>query len=363
VRILAADEEKVAFWRRHTLVGVALCVVLPAIVALDTWLTPDPVNAPARYALSVGVAAPSLLLLLVPVDRVVRHRYGRLFFDVWEAAGLALVLGIALLDGGGTSPYLHFLYVLLAHAALAYPPAGMVVAGGVAVAGYLGVAWLGAADVPAHALLTGILTLGMTTAICAFASHNHVLAYRRTATRARRVARLAELDGLTGCLHNRAFHERLAQVAGTASPQGPASLVVLDVDHFKAVNDQHGHPAGDAVLEGVGAVLRAATRTGDVAGRLGGDEFALLLPHTGADEAYAVAQRVRADITRVTVSTPITVSVGVATWDRSGDGSGLLAAADRAVYDAKRGGRDRVSALAPEAARDAVPDAVPSSRH
>ena len=344
------DEEKVAFWRRHTLVGVALCVLLPAIVVLDTWLSPDAANAAARYAWSMGVALSSLLVLLVPIDRVVRHPCGRLFFDLWEAAGLGVVLVVAVLDGGVTSPYLHFLYVLLAHAALAYPPAGMVVAGGVAVAGYFLVAWAGAADVPAHALVSGTLTLVMTTAICAFASHNHVLAYRRTATYARRVAALAELDGLTGCLNNRAFHERLAELAPTASADRPVSLVVLDVDRFKDINDRHGHPAGDAVLEGIGAVLRATSRTGDAAGRLGGDEFALLLPHTPAEEAYAVAQRVRGEISRGAVEHAATVSVGVATCRAGGDGSGLLAAADRALYAAKRAGRDRTAALEPETA-------------
>jgi hypothetical protein len=184
---LAQDDGKVAFWRRHTRVGVLLCIVLPAVGVLDTWLTPGASNPGARYAICVTVAALAPALLLVDVDRVVRHRFGRLFFDVWELAGLVLVLAMALLDGGGTSMYLHFLYVLLAHAALSYPPVGMTVAGLVAVTGYLGVHWLGVADRPLHEVVTGTLTLLLTTGICAFASHNHVLAYRRTESRARRV--------------------------------------------------------------------------------------------------------------------------------------------------------------------------------
>jgi diguanylate cyclase (GGDEF)-like protein len=126
------------------------------------------------------------------------------------------------------------------------------------------------------------------------------------------------------------------------------SLVVLDVDHFKSVNDEHGHPAGDAVLAGVGAVLRGASRDGDAAGRLGGDEFALLLPGTTAAEAVSVAERVRAEVGRVAVEHGVTASVGVATTVRPADGAELLDAADRAVYTAKRGGRDRVAELAPD---------------
>jgi diguanylate cyclase (GGDEF)-like protein len=257
---------------------------------------------------------------------------------------------MAVLDGGGTSSYLLLLYVLLAHAALAYPPVSMVVAGLVALAGYLGVSLFGAADVPASSLINGALTLLLTTGTCALASHNHVLAYRRTASQARRVAAMAELDGLTGCLNNRAFHERLSAAALAATAARPVSLVILDIDHFKDVNDQHGHPAGDAVLEGVGRVLRNASRTGDAAGRLGGDEFALLLPGTTAAEAFVVAERVRAEVRRIEAEHAITVSVGVATSDLRTDGSTVLAAADRAVYAAKRAGRDRVAEREPEAA-------------
>ena len=348
MRILADDEGTVAFWRRHTVVGVILTVVLPAIAALDTWLAPGAPNAAARYVLCAVTAGLAPLLLLVPVHRVVRHPYGRLFFDLWELAGLVLVLVMAVLDGGGTSSVLLFLYVLLAHAALAYPPGGMVVVGLLAVTGYLGVCLLGQADVPVHTVATGTLTLLMTTATCALASHNHVLAYRRTASQARRVAELAERDGLTGCLNNRAFHERLAAAARAASEEHPVSLVILDIDHFKGINDQHGHPAGDAVLAHVGAVLRAQSRAGDAAGRLGGDEFALLLPDTPSATAVLVAERVRAGVGRVATAHAVTASVGVATCVLRTDGAALLATADRAVYAAKRAGRDRVAGLEPD---------------
>jgi len=342
VRILAQDEEKAAFWRRHTYVGVVLCVLLPAIVVLDTLLTGDRQHLGAKLVVCLGFALLSPLLLLVPVDRVVRHPLGRLFFDAWEAAGLLGVLAAVALDGGARSPYTSFLYVLLAHAALAYPPAGMVLAGCLAVAGYLAVGVL-VGDVTAHHLVTGSLTLLMSTATCAFASYNHVLAYRRTATRARRAARLAEVDGLTGCLHNRAFHQRLASAAAVTDEASPLSVIVVDVDDFKSVNDTHGHPAGDAVLGGVGAILRQVSRAGDAAGRLGGDEFALMVPGTSSADAKEVGERVRREVARLAGAVEVTVSVGVATCTRRSDGTALLVAADRALYQAKRAGRDQVA--------------------
>jgi diguanylate cyclase (GGDEF)-like protein len=343
MQALAHDPEAVAFWRRHTVVGVLLCVLLPVVAALHTWATPGAPNAAARYGVCAAVAVLSPLLLRVPVERVVRHRYGRLFFDAWELSGLAGVLTMAVLDGGGASDYLLFLYVLLAHAALAYPPVGMVIAGLVALAGYLGVSTIGAADVPIADLVFGACTLLLTTGICALASHNHVLVHRRTASQARRVAALAELDGLTGCLNNRAFHDRLAATAAEASESHPVSLVILDVDHFKHVNDQHGHPAGDEVLQELGALLRGVCRARDAPGRLGGDEFALLLPDTAAPAARAAAERVRAEIARGQGEHGVTLSVGVATSVHPTDGVGLMAAADRAVYAAKRDGRNRVA--------------------
>ncbi|WNB86871.1 GGDEF domain-containing protein [Cellulomonas sp. ATA003] len=339
---LAQDEEQVLFWRRHAVLGVLLCTVLPAVAVLDTWMSDAPAHEALRYGICLTVMVLSPLLLLVPVGRVVRHPAGRLFFDAWETAGLTLVLTMAVLDGGAYSPYLQMLYILLAHAALAYPPGGMVVAGALAVTGFLGVSLTGGAP-DARYLVTGALLLTVTTGTCAFASHNHVRAYRRTASRARRVERLAELDGLTGCVNNRTFHERLADAAEVAGPAHPLSLLVIDIDQFKSVNDGLGHPAGDAVLQRVGAILRGVSRAIDTAGRLGGDEFALLLPATTTDDAVRVAERVREQVRAVTGDGAVTVSVGVATCatDRT-DPAALMAAADRAVYRAKATGRDRV---------------------
>ncbi len=129
MRALAQDEERGAFWRRHTVSGVVLCIVLPAIVVVRTLVSAPSPHGPLVLLLSAAVALPSPLLLLVPVERLVRNPRGRLFFDAWEAVGIALVIAFCLLDGGVGSPYVLFLFVLLAHAALAYPPVGVALAG------------------------------------------------------------------------------------------------------------------------------------------------------------------------------------------------------------------------------------------
>jgi diguanylate cyclase (GGDEF)-like protein len=307
-------------------------------------------------ALAAAVALPSPLLLLVPVDRLVRHPRGRLFFDLWEAAGIGLVIAFCLLDGGVTSPYVFFLFVLLAHAALAYPPVGVAIAGSIIVLGYISMGVLGG-GLPAQDLLLGVCILVVATGVCAFASANHVRVYEQTAVYARELATLAERDGLTGTLNHRAFHERLHLETRRAAPDHPVSLLIVDVDRFKTVNDTYGHPAGDGVLQLIGGVLTGLTRPGDLAGRLGGDEFALLLPGTGAEAAAAVGERLCAEVRAAAAAWGATVSVGSATATFP-DVTGLHAAADAAAYRAKSSGRDRVVSDSQHPVDDLVPTAV-----
>ena len=120
---------------------------------------------------------------------------------------------------------------------------------------------------------------------------------------------------------------------------------MLDVDHFKQVNDSYGHQTGDAVLREVAEALVANTKNFDVAARYGGDEFVVLLPGCSREDAMRVAQRrARSEIARQVGEAPVTVSAGVATMpDNASDAERLMAAADGALYEAKRTGRDRVA--------------------
>jgi diguanylate cyclase (GGDEF)-like protein len=159
----------------------------------------------------------------------------------------------------------------------------------------------------------------------------------------------AATDALTGLPNKRAlddgFKRLLAQAGRTATP---LSLVFLDLDHFKKINDTFGHERGDEALAAVGIFLRSEIRTSDMASRMGGEEFAVLLPDTGRAGGLQLAEKLRRGLHTVKVNglqRPLTASFGVATFpDDAVDGDVLMRIADRALYAAKQGGRDRVEA-------------------
>ena len=171
------------------------------------------------------------------------------------------------------------------------------------------------------------------------------------AWRGRRVSRtmqaLAMTDELTGLPNRRAV---LARLGSTLAEGSACAVLIVDIDHFKAINDRHGHPIGDEVLRAVAGTLAAELRGTMSAGRLGGEEFLVLMPRTEIDPAMHLAERLRVAMARIdparwSVATPITVSVGVA-LARPGPGgiADVLRRADEALYAAKAAGRDRVRA-------------------
>jgi diguanylate cyclase (GGDEF)-like protein len=157
----------------------------------------------------------------------------------------------------------------------------------------------------------------------------------------------AATDALTGLPNRRGIQDALShQIAHAAQALDPFSLILFDLDRFKAINDGHGHEKGDLVLAAVAETARATLRDGDFVGRSGGEEFIVLLPGTDAAGAMVTAEKLRRAIAGITVpgvDRPITASLGVATFpDESADGAGLMRLADRALYAAKRDGRNRV---------------------
>ena len=175
--------------------------------------------------------------------------------------------------------------------------------------------------------------------------------------------RLARTDGLTGLATRRSFDAALsAEVERSIRCGQPVSLALLDIDHFKRINDEHGHPVGDRVLQAVAGVLRQ--EVGDVGhvARYGGEEFAVLLPGHDVVAAADLADRVRRAI-RTAVSRPqTTVSVGVAGVPADAAGTReLVYAADQALYAAKRGGRDRVVSAGADAGAPVLPSPSPAA--
>ncbi len=164
------------------------------------------------------------------------------------------------------------------------------------------------------------------------------------------LARLAETDPLTGLANRRAFTKRLKGEVERARRHGHLlTLVILDLDDFKVVNDTHGHGVGDRVLAAVGGHLESTSRAGELVARIGGEEFAWILPQVDAAGAMAPVERARARIASIRVDgvRGITCSAGVCDLTAARDVNELQRRADRALYAAKRAGRDRVEAAAP----------------
>jgi diguanylate cyclase (GGDEF)-like protein len=167
------------------------------------------------------------------------------------------------------------------------------------------------------------------------------------------LAAAARTDAKTGLLNATAWQrEADAEVARAQRANSPLALLLVDVDHFKRVNDSHGHLIGDEVLRALAAELRQQVRESDVVGRFGGEEFTVLLPGTDDAGAYRIAERLRASAANLSVAAAdarirVTVSIGVAVLGQHGhDLFELLAAADAALYRAKDAGRDRVRVYA-----------------
>ncbi|RKT68247.1 diguanylate cyclase (GGDEF)-like protein [Saccharothrix variisporea] len=164
----------------------------------------------------------------------------------------------------------------------------------------------------------------------------------------------ARTDAKTGLLNAEAWHLQASLELDRTRRQPPGATVglfMIDVDHFKDINDTHGHQIGDAVLRRIAVALSGAVRRGDAVGRFGGEEFAVLLPGVEPGEAEAIAERIRRQVHQVVADDAeggrvdgLTVSIGIAVWPSVAEDTveGLLAAADAALYEAKRQGRDQV---------------------
>jgi diguanylate cyclase (GGDEF)-like protein len=169
----------------------------------------------------------------------------------------------------------------------------------------------------------------------------------------------ASTDRLTGLPNQRAVQDTLKRMVAQASRTiTPLTAVLLDLDHFKQINDVYGHDSGDEVLAAVGVAMRLAMRESDFVGRYGGEEFLMLLPSTDTDGAIQVTEAVRAAIGAIrvpTVDRQVTASAGIATLPRdAGDSVTLFRAADRALYAAKNAGRNRIHTATDQLRSDAL---------
>jgi diguanylate cyclase (GGDEF)-like protein/putative nucleotidyltransferase with HDIG domain len=279
--------------------------------------------------LFAGAAAGAGLVRLLPTDRIIRSRWREPFFLAWSLLNLALIAGVVIADRGPQSPLALLFFVPIVFAAMSYPLPSVVALGALTVLGYVGLATAQGAAGQSYVFFFAV-SLSCTAVMGAWQARNHD-------EQREELARLSRVDALTGCLNRRGFAERAqAELAHAIRTGRPVSLLVLDLDRFKQVNDTQGHSAGDEVLCWVSETLRASLRPLDSVGRLGGDEFAVLLSGTGEAEARDVAARL---VTRLAERAP--VSLGLAHFPLDGaDLDQLVRRADRRLYDSRDGRED-----------------------
>jgi diguanylate cyclase (GGDEF)-like protein len=260
-------------------------------------------------------------------------------FGAWTAS-LLMIAGSAALTGGPLSPAFHWVAIPIVTLSARFSPRGVVLGVAIAVALLLAVGFGvdAAAIVAEPPLLMGPLTLVVAVAMLSLALMRSDVEHRSESV----------IDPLTGMLNRKALEHRVAELAEQAAVTGaPIGVIAGDLDHFKDVNDEHGHAAGDAVLKDVAYNLRKQLRAYDLSYRLGGEEFLILMPGADLDETAQLAESLRLAVKGESVGDGlhVTMSFGIAASEpgRGFDYDDLFAVADGALYEAKHAGRDRVA--------------------
>jgi diguanylate cyclase (GGDEF)-like protein len=330
------DQSAVAMRVATIAAGIWLSYVVcgaSAVYVALTWQRPHRVVIAAMFGAGILSAA---VISRLPRERIVRSRLRETFFLGWSVADLSLMIMATFVDGGTASPIALFLFIPVVFSALSYPLGSVLAVGGLSVAGFLAVAVaVGGAGWGYEALFTVMLLC--TGALSAWQARNH--ARQRTA-----LMEVSRSDPLTGCLNRRGFEDRArAALAAAARDRGEGAVLVLDLDHFKEVNDLHGHAAGDELLRWVVGTVGRSVRPGDAIGRIGGDEFAVLLVEIGAADALARTSRLLQAL-----SERAPCSAGLASFPSEGtELEQLMRNADVRLYASRRG----------RAARESVPTA------
>jgi len=329
------DTDELRFRTSTVNTGVAITAVTGAafvVYALATW---ERAGRAAVMAVALAALGAAVVVRALPLDRLLSPRTREPFFLLWSAASVALVaVGVAV-DGGASSPTALALVLPLSFAALSYPLRSTLAVGAMVVAGYVGAAVAAGGAAPIDVVL-GALLLAVATWMCAWQTRNHARIRAELALASR-------TDPLTGALNRGGFDARFAAALAHAERHDEQlALVVIDLDHFKAVNDRGGHQAGDEILRWTVRALLDRLRGEDALGRLGGDEFAVLLPGAGPEEAEAAAARLR-----IALAERSPCTTGVASFPAAGrTAAELHRTADTALYEAKRRRRPVVAAPA-----------------
>jgi len=338
---------------RRDVALVAGLVLAYNVVFFVVNLRRGPAGGPMALSDHVLVGAAAVVLILL-VRRTTTYRTTARVL----VAGFGVYAVVALALGGDRTPTgwlllsLHTAAILCLHARLPFP----VTATLVPVWSVVSLLAATTADVTGRDLATATALVGTVVLVGLAAAYRVAAQARLLFAQTEALERLTTLDPVTGLPNRRGWEEALQREWERCAREGtPLGLVVVDVDHFKQVNDTFGHAAGDRALVAVAGLLSAALRRpGDLAARLGGDEFGLLLPGTDADGAASIATRLLTDARAARAAAPadtaeagLTVSVGVhaarPTSPGPGESAEAFSAADAALYRAKAGGRDQVA--------------------
>jgi len=302
-----------------------------------TW---DRGSRPALFAITIAVLAGALVIyLMLPIASIVAGRWREVFFMAWSAASVLAILALVAIDPARPTPLALALFMPLLFAGMSYPKWVATAIAFLVPIGYLAVILAIGEEDPTHSGFF-VFSLSGAAGMCLWQTSNRERQRAELERHRDELARISRVDPLTEALNRRGFEERLsAELAHAGRTAGALTLVVIDLDHFKQVNDSQGHAAGDRMLCHVVSNLKNTLRAMDTVGRLGGDEFAVLLPGVGARNATAVAARLRAELMAVT-----SVSVGHSSWPREGKDEGeLYRRADEVLYAAKQARPDRAS--------------------
>src|SRR3954471_9551041 len=328
------DRSEIRFRVESIDIGIRLTLLMCAagiLYALYTW---DDRGGRQVIVSLLGIAAAvALCVYLFPRERIVRSRYGEAFFLAWSFTQIVVTPVAYGADKTPTSPLALLFFIPMVYAALSYPLASVLV-----VAGFDFLCYVGAVSFVFTRLgldtveqpkpeYSGFFafTLGVIAILCTWYA-------RHQDSRRSDLARISRADPLTGCLNRRGFCERFqAELNGAERSGQPLSLLQIDLDNFKRINDTQGHAAGDEVLIWVVRALQETLRPTDWVGRLGGDEFAVLLPGASRGNAAEVADRVRYALTE---RAPASIGIAVFPIDGS-DADELHRRADTELYERK----------------------------
>ena len=336
------------FWLAHIRMGFGIFLAETVVVAGYLALTP---KGPHRSILWT-VTGLWLLLALVGMFMapiVASKPWCATFSVTWTALSAFGVAIVASLDSGINSPLLILLFLPLIYGTLMFTPRA---AGACSIATLTSVVLVVVIDTdetasPGHLLLFFAALVG-ACALTVIAAINRTHIEEHGAQLQAALADMAATDELTGCAVRRVLDKRMAEeIARSVRSRSPLSLLMIDVDHFKSINDNFGHVVGDHVLAAIGDVLRSVGRAFDLVSRIGGDEFAVLLPDTSVPAAVEVAERIRRELPTA-VEVPVTLSIGIGGLDLSKPtGENLRDNADFALYQVKRTGRDSIATQQP----------------